>query len=331
MEANSPAHHLTSAASLESLNSATSQAENNVRTLFVSGLPMDAKPRELYLLFRSYPGYESSLLKMTAKNGKSTSPVGFVTFATRQDADEARKALQGVRFDPECAQTIRLELARSNTKVPRPKQATPPTSQMGMLPVVGLQSLPQYANAGHELLVDSNHLLFEQQQLLALTVPQLAASQHLQMLPTSTLQQLAATQPLLAATIAAQQQQQAQAQFAQHAQFAQLQAAQNAAAQAAMISSGASTSSAPPCSTLFVANLSAAVSEEELRSLFKAFSGMVRLRLHAKGGSAVAFVEYNDIRAATQAMMHLNGVTVPSNDRGGMRIEYARNKMADLS
>lgn len=25
-----------------------------VRTLFVSGLPMDAKPRELYLLFRAY-------------------------------------------------------------------------------------------------------------------------------------------------------------------------------------------------------------------------------------------------------------------------------------
>ena len=25
-----------------------------VRTLFVSGLPMDTKPRELYLLFRAY-------------------------------------------------------------------------------------------------------------------------------------------------------------------------------------------------------------------------------------------------------------------------------------
>lgn len=27
---------------------------SQVRTLFVSGLPMDAKPRELYLLFRAY-------------------------------------------------------------------------------------------------------------------------------------------------------------------------------------------------------------------------------------------------------------------------------------
>lgn len=59
-----------------------------VRTLFVSGLPLDCKPRELYLLFRACNGYESSLLKVTNKNGKLSSPVGFVTFVTRQDADE---------------------------------------------------------------------------------------------------------------------------------------------------------------------------------------------------------------------------------------------------
>ncbi|CAJ0585254.1 unnamed protein product, partial [Mesorhabditis spiculigera] len=273
---------------MESLNSAGSQADN-VRTLFVSGLPMDAKPRELYLLFRGYPGYESSLLKMTAKNGKSTSPVGFVTFATRQDADEARKALQGVRFDPECAQTIRLELARSNTK------------------------------------------------LMALANAQLSAPQHLQMLPMAALQQLAAQQPALLA-LAQQQQQQAQfaQQLAQHQQYAQTAAAQaalmsQAAAAHTAAAATASTSTAPPCSTLFVANLSAGVNEEELRTLFKSFSGMVRLRLHAKGSSAVAFVEYSDIRSATQAMLNLNGHSVSSNERGSMRIEYARNKMADLS
>ena len=44
-----------------------------MRTLFVSGLPMDAKPRELYLLFRAYDGYENSQLKVTSKNGKTTS------------------------------------------------------------------------------------------------------------------------------------------------------------------------------------------------------------------------------------------------------------------
>jgi RNA recognition motif-containing protein len=84
-------------------------------------LPPDVKSRELYLLFRAYAGYESSQLKMTMSNRNGTSklstPVGFVTFTSRQDADDVRQKLQGVKFDPDLPQTLRLELARSNTKV----------------------------------------------------------------------------------------------------------------------------------------------------------------------------------------------------------------------
>lgn len=96
-----------------------------VRTLFVSGLPMDAKPRELYLLFRGFKGYEGSLLKVTNKNGKNLSPVGFVTFANRVDAETAKQELTGVRFDPDLPATLRLEFAKSNTKVQKPKHQTP--------------------------------------------------------------------------------------------------------------------------------------------------------------------------------------------------------------
>lgn len=35
-------------------NNSNNNQQFQVRTLFVSGLPMDAKPRELYLLFRAY-------------------------------------------------------------------------------------------------------------------------------------------------------------------------------------------------------------------------------------------------------------------------------------
>ena len=128
---------------------------------------MDAKPRELYLLFRAYKvrtkllfekrcfennlmhflinkGFEGSLLKVTNKNGKNLSvnlalfffyfenvlfsnhiilkPVGFVTFASRVDAESAKQELTGVRFDPDLPQTLRLEFAKSNTKVQKPKQ-----------------------------------------------------------------------------------------------------------------------------------------------------------------------------------------------------------------
>lgn len=131
----------------------TAPGEEEVRTLFVSGLPMDAKPRELYLLFRAYEGYEGSLLKVTSKNGKTASPVGFVTFNTRAGAEAAKQDLQGVRFDPDMPQTIRLEFAKSNTKVSKPKQPaasitnTHPTL---MHPLTGHLGAPFFPGA-HEL------------------------------------------------------------------------------------------------------------------------------------------------------------------------------------
>uniref|UniRef100_A0A8B9J9E9 RNA binding protein, mRNA processing factor n=1 Tax=Astyanax mexicanus TaxID=7994 RepID=A0A8B9J9E9_ASTMX len=86
-----------------------------VRTLFVSGLPLDIKPRELYLLFRPFKGYEGSLIKLTSKQIN-------VIFLL----------LQGVRFDPEIPQTLRLEFAKANTKMAKSKLVgtpNPPPSQ----------------------------------------------------------------------------------------------------------------------------------------------------------------------------------------------------------
>uniref|UniRef100_A0A8D8T1F9 Protein couch potato n=1 Tax=Cacopsylla melanoneura TaxID=428564 RepID=A0A8D8T1F9_9HEMI len=142
--------------SMDSVN--TLPGEEEVRTLFVSGLPMDAKPRELYLLFRAYEGYEGSLLKVTSKNGKTASPVGFVTFHTRAGAEAAKQDLQGVRFDPDMPQTIRLEFAKSNTKVSKPKTSVPasnvpPTSTHPtiMHPFTGHIGAPFFHTGGPEL------------------------------------------------------------------------------------------------------------------------------------------------------------------------------------
>ncbi|CAI2313682.1 unnamed protein product [Caenorhabditis sp. 36 PRJEB53466] len=303
-----PKPSLASAVSMESLNSVSSEVTNpsQVRTLFVSGLPMDAKPRELYLLFRGCRGYEGALLKMTSKNGKPTSPVGFVTFVTQQDAQDARKLLQGVRFDPECAQVLRLELAKSNTKVARPKQSPPP--QQSALSAAGMGQF--LAPMQPDLLLDpQSAALLNDHQLLAFSLPHLQAAQALQAayLPASALQQF--NQPLYAAAAA------------------QL----HPAASIGVTQQQQSQASTSACSTLFVANLSADVNEEQLRGVFKAFPGFTRLRLHNKNGSCVAFVEYSDLQKATNAMISLQGFQVSANDRGGLRIEYARNKMADVN
>ncbi|XP_023959741.1 RNA-binding protein with multiple splicing 2 isoform X2 [Chrysemys picta bellii] len=89
-------------------SNSSNNIEEEVRTLFVSGLPVDIKPRELYLLFRPFK------------------PVGFVTFDSRSGAEAAKNALNGIRFDPENPQTLRLEFAKANTKMAKSKlMATP--------------------------------------------------------------------------------------------------------------------------------------------------------------------------------------------------------------
>ncbi|MEQ2178011.1 RNA-binding protein, mRNA-processing factor 2a, partial [Goodea atripinnis] len=66
-------------------------------------------------------GYEGSLIKLTSKQ-----PVGFVTFDSRSGAEAAKNALNGIRFDPESPQTLRLEFAKANTKMAKSKlMATP--------------------------------------------------------------------------------------------------------------------------------------------------------------------------------------------------------------
>ncbi|XP_027424747.1 RNA-binding protein with multiple splicing 2 isoform X5 [Zalophus californianus] len=66
-------------------------------------------------------GYEGSLIKLTSRQ-----PVGFVIFDSRAGAEAAKNALNGIRFDPENPQTLRLEFAKANTKMAKNKlMATP--------------------------------------------------------------------------------------------------------------------------------------------------------------------------------------------------------------
>ncbi|KIH63790.1 hypothetical protein ANCDUO_05905 [Ancylostoma duodenale] len=214
-------------------------------------------------------------------------------------ADDARKALQGVRFDPDCAQVLRLELAKSNTKVSRPKQSPPP-----VIPIAApsLQTMPQFLaplQPAEAIVLDQHPLLLDQHQLLSLSLPRFPTAQSLP---------LAGILPSDAA--------------AYH---------QNAAIFQAALGLGAQNPALQGCSTLFVANLSPGVTEDELRSVFKAFAGFTRLRMHTKNGSSVAFIEYSSLASATSAMMALQGFQLGSSERGGLRIEYARNKMADVN
>lgn len=64
--------------------------------------------------------------------------------------------------------------------------------------------------------------------------------------------------------------------------------------------------------------------------ILHSYPGFCRLRMHTKGGSPVAFVEYQDVRYAAHAMATLQGSLLRSSDRGAIRIEYAKSKMAEV-
>ncbi|XP_026482689.1 protein couch potato-like, partial [Ctenocephalides felis] len=279
---------------------------------------MDAKPRELYLLFRAYEGYEGSLLKVTSKNGKTASPVGFVTFHTRAGAEAAKQDLQqGVRFDPDMPQTIRLEFAKSNTKVSKPKsQPTVATTAAAhpalMHPLTGHLSGPFFPG-GPELW---HHPLAYS---AAAELPGAALQHHAALVhpalhpqvPT----QISLPHPTALTSI--------------HASLPHFLPSPALASPVGSCGSQPAVASNAPCSTLFVANLGQFVSEHELKEIFSSFPGFCRLRmLHSKGGAPVAFVEYRDVAGAASAMQALQGSFLLSSDRGAIRIEYAKSKMA---
>ncbi|CAH1788754.1 unnamed protein product [Owenia fusiformis] len=322
-----------------SMDSVNTVPDEEVRTLFVSGLPMDAKPRELYLLFRGYKGYEGSLLKVTNKNGKNTSPVGFVTFSSRVSAETAKQDLQGVRFDPDLPQTLRLEFAKSNTKVTKPKQQSPQPAATHPTLVHPITGRATDAAAWTHLPTAYTEINPQMMQAAA------AAGLHHPGLMHPSLAQAQMPFPVSAAhqtTLSQTPSPLALAAVAQHhpAALAQLPNPHLAASPvltSPVNTTGSATQTAvsqlahsAPCSTLFVANLGQFSSEQELKDIFSSFPGFSRLKMHNKGGSPVAFVEYQDLRFANEAMQRLQGFVLLSSERGGgLRIEFAKNKMGE--
>ncbi|KAJ4835859.1 hypothetical protein Tsubulata_030117 [Turnera subulata] len=82
-----------------------------------------------------------------------------------------------------------------------------------------------------------------------------------------------------------------------------------------------------PCSTLFIANLGPNCTEDELRQVLSGYPGFNLLKLRARGGMPVAFADFKEVEQAIQVMEDLQDTLLPSSDRGGMHIEFARSKM----
>ncbi|KAL2462414.1 RNA-binding (RRM/RBD/RNP motif) family protein [Forsythia ovata] len=95
-------------------NHALHSPSDEVRTIFISGLPEDVKERELQNLLRWLPGYEASQV-----NFKGEHPMGFALFATGQHALAAKDALQDMVFDADSKSVLHTEMAKKNLFVKR--------------------------------------------------------------------------------------------------------------------------------------------------------------------------------------------------------------------
>ncbi|KAJ6796284.1 putative U2 small nuclear ribonucleoprotein B'' [Iris pallida] len=244
-------------------------SDGEVKTLFVAGLPDDVKVREIYNLFREFPGYQSSQLR-----SQFIRPYAFAVFADQQSAVSAKNALHGMAFDLEKESTLYVEFAKSNSRVKRAraddgglyspdKKMRGPNSRGFLDSGVGSNNhMPGMGNSAYSMNVYPS------------------AQSH------------------------------------------------------AIYDYGAGDSGEPdklsnstPCPTLFVANLGATCSQQELSDVFSRCPGFLKLKIQTKNGLPAAFVDFKDVACSAEAKRHLQGTFLHSSPGKPMRLEYAKSRM----
>ncbi|XP_022741119.1 polyadenylate-binding protein RBP45B isoform X1 [Durio zibethinus] len=249
---------------------AACSSHDSVRTLFVAGLPEDIKPREIYNLFREFPGYESSHLR-NPNTSQNFQPFAFAVFSDQQSAIAAMQALNGMVFDLEKGSTLFIDFAKSNSRSKRPRTDDEWTGSNKKSR--GSLSKPTTDPAGF-------------------------GSIHMSGMGNSAYNMIG---------------------------YPPAQSSANADANA---ESTAMKSSATPCPTLFVANLGASCTEEELIQVFSRCPGFLKLKIQSTYGAPVAFVDFQDTACSTGAINSLQGTILYSSPAGdGMRLEYAKSRM----
>ncbi|KAL9327641.1 hypothetical protein ACSQ67_002644 [Phaseolus vulgaris] len=315
---------------------------NEVRTLFVAGLPEDVKPREIYNLFREFPGYESSHLRSPTN---SSQPFAFAVFASQQSAIMAMHAVNGMVFDLEKGSTLFIDLAKSNSRSKRSridddragadKKARSVTSSWAT-PDSGQLAIDHTKDTfTYELTLHMFCTLRHYQVLAAFTCLEWVIllttrtrlvihlhKGHLHYLITVyyVIQTLYFLQSHLIICVFV---------------FCNSLGNADGSAMSDGLYMNMKKSSTPyipqnstPCATLFVANLGPSCNEQELMQVFSRYHGFLKLKMQSTYGAPVAFVDFQDATSSTEALNSLQGSILHSSQTGeGMRLEYAKSRM----
>ena len=83
----------------------------------------------------------------------------------------------------------------------------------------------------------------------------------------------------------------------------------------------------PPCNTLYVGNLPADTSEEELKALFSKQRGYKRLCFRNKQNGPMCFVEFDEVAMASKALNELYGYKLSNSVKTGIRLSFSKNPL----
>lgn len=83
----------------------------------------------------------------------------------------------------------------------------------------------------------------------------------------------------------------------------------------------------PPCNTLYVGNLPAQTSEDELKAMFCRQRGYKRMCFRTKPQGPMCFVEFEDTHYATKALTELYGRALSNSTKGGVRLSFSKNPL----
>ncbi|KAL5604782.1 uncharacterized protein BROUX77_004968 [Berkeleyomyces rouxiae] len=83
----------------------------------------------------------------------------------------------------------------------------------------------------------------------------------------------------------------------------------------------------PPCNTLYVGNLPAGTTEDELKEVFTPVKGYKRLCYRVKANGPMCFVEFEDIQHATKCLNDMYGYLLPRSNKHGIRLSFSKNPL----
>ncbi|KAI4330028.1 hypothetical protein MLD38_028342 [Melastoma candidum] len=260
-------------------------APEEVRTIFITGLPDDVKERELQNMLRWLPGYEASQV-----NYKGEKPMGFALFSSPPLAIAAKDNLQGLVFDVDMNSVLHTEMAKKNLFVKR-----------GIVVESGGYDQSKRMRTGgdytHPAYVSPSPFhpppapVWGPHGYMAPPPPPYDPYTGYPVAPVPPVPMVAPPPvPTPSSYLPVQ-----------------------------------NIKDNPPCNTLFIGNLGENINEDELRGLFSVQLGFKQMKVLRQERHTVCFIEFEDVNAATNVHHTLQGAVIPSSGSVGMRIQYSKN------